>query len=95
MTVSEQVVRVITYLADRKKAYQLTFQLNQPANVLVLEDLARFCRAKESCAVPGDRDKTFILEGRREVFLRIQNHLNLSPEQLFTLYNANYQQTKE
>jgi hypothetical protein len=80
----------IEFIFRRKRAFQLTFQLEQPANVLVLEDLASFCRASESCAVPGDRDRTMMLEGRREVWLRIQQHLQLTPEQLFALYNGNY-----
>lgn len=79
---------VIDYLRGRKKCYQLTFQLSQPANVEVMQDLAIFCRANESCVIPGDRDRTLLLEGRREVWLRIQQHLNLQPEQLFELYSG-------
>jgi hypothetical protein len=77
------------FIHKRKQAYQLTYQLQQPANVIVLDDLARFCRANESCVVPGDRDKTLILEGRREVWLRIQQHLHLTEEQLMQLYSGN------
>lgn len=80
----------LSFLSDRAKAYLLTFSVSQPENVYVLEDLARFCRANESCVIPGDRDRTLILEGRREVWLRIQQHLHLTPEQLFALYNADY-----
>lgn len=80
----------IDFLRDRSRSYCLTFQVEQPANVYVLEDLARFCRANESCVIPGDRDKTLVLEGRREVWLRIQQHLHLTPEQLFALFNADY-----
>lgn len=50
-------------------------------------DLVRFCRAAESCVVPRDHDRTLVLEGRREVFLRITQHMNLSSEQLFALYD--------
>lgn len=73
----------------RKQAYQLTYQTSQPANVLVLEDMARFCRANESCVVPGDDRMTAVLEGRREVWLRIQQHLHLTEEQLMQLYAGN------
>jgi len=76
------------FLRDRKRSFQLTFNLNQPADVAVLRDLAVFCRANESCVVPNDRDRTLLLEGRREVWLRIQQHLNLTPEQLFALYSG-------
>jgi hypothetical protein len=77
------------YLDERKKAYQLVFNPDQPADIFVLDDLARFCRANESCLVPGDHDRTAALEGRREVWLRIQQHLGLNPEQLFSLYSGN------
>ena len=80
---------VFAFIHKRKQAYQLTFQVNQPANVIVLEDLARFCRASETCAVPGERDKTLLLEGRREVWLRICQHLHLNEEQLMQLYGGN------
>jgi hypothetical protein len=86
--IQEQVSKAFGYLRDRKLAYQLTFQTTQPANLVVLMDLVKFCRACESCVVPGDRDKTLMLEGRREVILRIQQHLNLTPEQLFALYGG-------
>lgn len=77
------------FIHKRKQAYQLSFQLHQPANVIVLDDLARFCRANETCVVPGDPVRTAILEGRREVWLRIQQHLHLTEEQLMQLYSGN------
>ena len=77
------------YLEERKKSYQLTFDMNQPADQFVIEDLCRFCRGEESCAVPGDRDRTFMLLGRQEVYHRIMQHLGLNPEQLFSLYSGN------
>ena len=80
--------QAMDFIRNRKRCYQLTFQLNQPANVEVLEDLARFCRAKESCAIPGDHDRTMLLLGRQEVWLRLQQHLQLPPEVLFSLYNG-------
>lgn len=82
----EQYDKVLSYLRNRKKSYQLTFKFENPAGRMVLEDLASFCRANESCVMPGDHDRTLLLEGRREVWLRLQQHLNLSPEQLSQLY---------
>lgn len=79
----------LDFLKDRAKAYSLTFEQNQPANVIVLRDLARFCRANESCVIPGDHDRTLILEGRREVWLRLMQMLKLTPEEQFELFNAN------
>jgi len=71
-------------VADRKRAYQLTF--NSPSGEMVLLDLVPFCRASETCVVPGDRDRTYVLEGRRETYLRIRDHLDLTVEQLVEKY---------
>lgn len=76
------------FMHKRKQAYQLTFQVNQPANVIVLEDLMTFCRYRESTFHPDARIAAN-LDGRREVLLRIMNHLNLSEEQLAQLYAGN------
>lgn len=53
-----------------------------------LADLAVFCHAFKTCEVTGDRDHTLVLEGRRQVFLYLTNHLNLSVEELFALYGG-------
>jgi len=76
-------------------AFRWLFDLRSPAHMIVLRDLAFFCRANESCVVPGDRDKTLMLEGRREVFLRIQQHLDMNPDELFALYSGNAPQPKD
>lgn len=49
----------------------------------VLADLREFCRAESSCVVIGkdgrvDTHATAVAEGRREVYLRIIQTLNLS-----------------
>lgn len=51
----------------------------------VLADLARFCRANKT-TFHTDARAHAVLEGRREVWLRIQEYLNLSPEQLWALH---------
>jgi hypothetical protein len=71
-------------LVDRQRAYALAF--GEVAGQAILADLAVFCRANETCVVPGDRDKTYVLEGRREVYLRIRDHLDLTVEQLMEKY---------
>ena len=81
ITTPEQALQIIT---DRKRAYQVAF--GSPAGEAVLADLAPFCRSRETCVVPGDRDRTWVLEGRREVWLRIRDHLDLTPEQLVEIY---------
>lgn len=79
---------IFGFMHGRKQAYMQTFQTNQPANVLVLADLQRFCRANETTFNPDARIAAN-LDGRREVWLRIQNHLNLNEEQLAELYAGN------
>jgi len=53
----------------------------------VVNDLRDFCRADSSCVVIGkdgrvDTHATAVAEGRREVFLRITQTLNLSDADL-------------
>jgi len=72
-------------LMSRRTQYITTFR--GPVAEHVLKDLARFCRAHESTA-HIDTHAAARLDGRREVWLRIQNHLNLSPDQLWALYSG-------
>lgn len=56
----------------------------------VLAELRQFCRADVSCVYIGkdghvDTHMTTLLEGRREVFLRIVELLNLSDDQLLKM----------
>ena len=71
-----------TWLRSRKGAYLAVFQ--GPRANEVLKDLARFCRAHESTA-DSDPYVAARLEGRREVFLRIQQHTQLTNDQLWQL----------
>ena len=91
MAISEQAGRLFDFFKRRKTNYQLA--CNQPAMQEMLIDLAQFCRANETCVIldkNGRVDEAFtkILEGRREVWLRIQQHLNLSTQQLYMLYTG-------
>lgn len=72
------------HYTSRKRAYQLTF--GAVPGQEVLDDLERYCRAYMDCVVPGDRDRTFVLLGQRNVFLRIKQFMELTPEQLFDLH---------
>lgn len=73
------------FLARRRTAYVRTF--TGPFSDEVLADLAKFCRANESCFHADPRVHA-VAEGRREVWLRIAKHLNLTDEQLWTLYGT-------
>jgi hypothetical protein len=68
------------FLQYRKRAYQRTFA-GSAEDRLVMADLAKFCRATASCFHPDPRIHAR-LEGRRDVYLRIANHLNMTPEEL-------------
>lgn len=51
----------------------------------VLKDLAKFCRAHQS-TFHSDPRIAANLDGRREVWLRIQNYLQLDIKELFKLH---------
>lgn len=81
---SERWWAAFNFMKRRKHSYQMFKQMEE--GQVFLRDLSKFCRANETCVIPGDRDKTLVLEGRREVWLRIQNHFGLTPEELMVLY---------
>lgn len=69
-------------LERRRQAYVSVF--DTPNGEVVIADLARFCRASESTFDPDPRIAAN-LDGRREVFLRVQEHIQLSQEQLYRM----------
>jgi len=68
--------------STRQQQYKQTFK--GPVAQEVLRDLARFCRANVSTFHEDPRAHA-LAEGRREVWLRIQNHLQLTPDELWRL----------
>jgi hypothetical protein len=57
---------------------------------LAIENLREFCRADMSCIQPGadgrvDTYATAVNEGRREVYLKIQQMLNLTDEKIMEM----------
>ena len=85
MTPGELLDKLRVALGDRRYAYRSVFK--GPLAETVLKDLARFCRANES-TFHTDARAHAVAEGRREVWLRIQHHLKLSPDQLWELYSG-------
>ncbi len=67
----------------RRRAYKAAF--NNPEGRKVLADLRRFCRATLPTADENNVHITYIREGRREVWLRIMAHLQLTDEDVFKL----------
>lgn len=85
MTTAEFVEKLKRALFRRQHAYRTTFV--GPLGAEVLKDLARFCRAHESTFHVDPRAHA-LAEGRREVWLRIQNHLQLTPDELWELQSG-------
>ena len=83
--VSEFYQKVKSILFTRKQAYQFVFNPDSIHAQRVLVDLARFCRANKSTFHENDRAHA-LAEGRREVFLRIQNHINLDADEFIKTY---------
>jgi hypothetical protein len=77
------IERARQFLARRRTAYVKTFQ--GPFGEEVLADLAKFCRANQS-TFHSDPRVHAVAEGRREVWLRISQHLNLTDDQLWRMY---------
>lgn len=74
-----------SFLMGRKAAYCSVFE--GPQGEEVLRDLAKFCRAGQTVFDPDPR-VTALLQGRQEVYLRIQQHLNLPVNRLYDLYGG-------
>ena len=81
-------------IQKRQRAYLNTFTKENVAAQEVLKDLARFCRAYESTFHPDARIHA-VLEGRREVFLRIREYLSLTTEEIMSLHKIKELTTKE
>ena len=80
---SEMLEKARRFLMRRRHNYRLAFL--SPPGQEVLRDLAAFCRANETTFHPDARLHA-VAEGRREVWLRIANHLNMPPDELWALY---------
>jgi hypothetical protein len=61
--------------------YRMTFGNTANGAHNVLHDLAAFCYAGRTPATADERE-TLINIGRNQVWLHIQNHLHLEPDQL-------------
>lgn len=90
MSFKERVDRIKDLIVTRAQAYQQVFSPKNVFTETVLADLAKFCRANDS-AFDTDSRVHAVLEGRREVWLRICHHTKLDPEQLWAKYGRNIQ----
>jgi len=84
--VVEKIVQIAKdYLRGGQTAYMFVFRKDDKAVEVVLKDLAKFCRANKTC-FHDDARVHAVFEGRREVFLRIMEHLNLTPDEYWDKY---------
>jgi hypothetical protein len=84
---NDRLLQALYFLRRRQRAYIDTFNLHSPNVQLILKDLARFCRAHKST---GHKDPIVAarLDGRREVWLRMQQHLRLSDANLWSIMDG-------
>lgn len=82
----------LKFYTERKTAYRLMFARGPgDPETVALADLRQFCFADGSTIIAPsggavDIERTMAAQGRREVWLRIQDYLTLTPEQLVALY---------
>lgn len=81
MNYEAQITERKGFVARRMQAYADVFA-DKESTKLILADLKKFCRAEDSTFSMNARESA-LLEGRREVYLRIQDHLKLGHEELF------------
>lgn len=78
---------ILDFLRGRRHAYRMVFDRENVYTEAVLKDLAKFCRAHETTFAPDARAHA-VMEGRREVWLRIQAHLQLTDEEAYKLFHG-------
>ena len=81
----EIVNKIKEYVARRQQAYQQVFNPDNIFLIDVMEDLEKFCRIDETTFHPDQRVHA-LLEGRREVLLRIKRHVNMDTKALIKYY---------
>ena len=84
MKLSEKIKDFVT---KRQQAYQQVFDPDSRFVKDVMVDLEKFCRDAET-TFHSDPRVHALLEGRREVLLRIKRHLNSNTEDLIR-YHTN------
>lgn len=79
-TANEQLA--LDLIRQRKQSYSHTFNPEDRFDQFVLADLSRFCRGNET-TFHLDQRMNDVLTGRREVLLRIAEHLNMTEGELY------------
>lgn len=79
---------IIRRKADRYASYAALFKRDGPlagSAGIVLDDIAAFCMADTTTYRRDARDEILIMEGRRQVWLHLQERLRLNGQQLEAL----------
>lgn len=84
----------LDYIRHRKQAYQAVFLPGDQPAEHVLADLAKFCRAGRSTFDTDPRVHA-LQEGRKEVWLRIAQHLHMTEDELYEVFVLGRQPTKQ
>lgn len=82
----EAIQKAKDFLRTRGQSYRLVFKGIHAETVMV--DLAKFCRANHSTFHKDPRVEG-VMQGRREVWLRIAAHLNMTEAELWSHFNPN------
>lgn len=83
--IKERIDIFIRKLHHTAFAYNRVFDKQSPYTETVLKDLAKFCRA-HTTAFHKDQRMHAVLEGRREVWLKIQEYLQMTTEEIYDLH---------
>lgn len=79
--------RIKNYFSALGGGYKKVFSYTNPDSRVVLKDLAKFCKANETSFHP-DPYVSAAMEGRREVWLRILKHTNLTADELYDIFKG-------
>jgi len=74
---------ILAYFHRRRTNFRLTF--GSPAGRQVLADLMEFCCTSRTTALNDSSHEMAIREGRRQVWLRIERAMNLTPEEMLAI----------
>ncbi len=85
--IQDTISAVKRLIGKRQWAYHRVFDKDNQFTQTVLKDLAKFCRAHET-TFNNDPRAHATLEGRREVWLRIQEYLQLDVDEIYELHKV-------
>lgn len=83
--IKDTVEKIKNLIRTRSFAYHQVFSPEHKYVATVLKDLSKFCRAHETTFHQDPRVHA-VMEGRREVWLRIQEYLKLHVDEIYELH---------